>query len=773
MTMMLVARAIERIGDNAVDIGEQVAFVVTGLFREFEDASHPGESATPADCPPPPLRSDASAVLPRSTRPSVLCAAIDIGSNTTRVLVAEPEEGQLRTVMEQRAYTRIGKDSKHDGSDHDDEGRRGRRGRRHPGAARRGARRRGDQDRRHGRDPRGRQRRRGRRRDRAASAGLEVEVLSEEEEGTARVHRRHEDARTPGRGRDRASSTSAAARRRSSSARSPAASRGPLLQDRLRLARRGPPRRATRPRRPRSARCATTSTTSSRRRGRPARAGRRRRRQRHLAAQARRRGARVRDPGARRSGPHRRPDRRRRAAVRARPAAGRDAPRRASWCSRSSPSCSGQPLQIGKGGLREGVILDPAERRRQRGADGPGRLGLTPAPGAIRRTLPPMAKAQADPGPRRGGAYGAGAAARILAVRDRGAQRPLRRRPRHARHRARPLHARRHPAAAGGAGGVRAVLSRRSLAPRRWPRSRSSPTRSASAGTATSRSTSLTGFAGELPAPDRRGVDGARRHAAAGAGRGQRGPARPTSRPTEWRACASARASWPRGRSGGGAGRCGQAGARPSGNGPARVMKARKVKKLDPRTPAGRERGADRPGRLDELRSFAPEGARSASAPAPSTTCGSPRSACATCSRRPSSASGAPGPRRASGARDLQDVLGELHDCDVMLPRVRAPSRASCGPGRRRGASPGRRRSGPRARARGAGAPPHRIPRPRRADVYLTARRKLLFDRFSEIWEEIERDGEWDRLDQAATEVLREAKERRRTARHGGAATLR
>ena len=41
MTMMLVARAIERIGDNAVDVGEQVAFVVSGLFREFSDASHP------------------------------------------------------------------------------------------------------------------------------------------------------------------------------------------------------------------------------------------------------------------------------------------------------------------------------------------------------------------------------------------------------------------------------------------------------------------------------------------------------------------------------------------------------------------------------------------------------------------------------------------------------------------------------------------------------------------------------------------------------------
>jgi phosphate transport system protein len=41
MHMMLVGRCIERIGDNAVDIGEQTAFVVTGLFREFEDASHP------------------------------------------------------------------------------------------------------------------------------------------------------------------------------------------------------------------------------------------------------------------------------------------------------------------------------------------------------------------------------------------------------------------------------------------------------------------------------------------------------------------------------------------------------------------------------------------------------------------------------------------------------------------------------------------------------------------------------------------------------------
>ena len=41
MHMILVARALERIGDNAVDVGEQVAFVVTGLFREFSDQTNP------------------------------------------------------------------------------------------------------------------------------------------------------------------------------------------------------------------------------------------------------------------------------------------------------------------------------------------------------------------------------------------------------------------------------------------------------------------------------------------------------------------------------------------------------------------------------------------------------------------------------------------------------------------------------------------------------------------------------------------------------------
>jgi phosphate transport system protein len=41
MMMLGVGRALERMGDNAVDIGEQTAFIVTGMFREFTDASHP------------------------------------------------------------------------------------------------------------------------------------------------------------------------------------------------------------------------------------------------------------------------------------------------------------------------------------------------------------------------------------------------------------------------------------------------------------------------------------------------------------------------------------------------------------------------------------------------------------------------------------------------------------------------------------------------------------------------------------------------------------
>jgi len=40
LRMIIVSRCLERIGDHAVDIGEQTAFLITGEFREFTDASH-------------------------------------------------------------------------------------------------------------------------------------------------------------------------------------------------------------------------------------------------------------------------------------------------------------------------------------------------------------------------------------------------------------------------------------------------------------------------------------------------------------------------------------------------------------------------------------------------------------------------------------------------------------------------------------------------------------------------------------------------------------
>jgi phosphate transport system protein len=43
LRMIIVSRCLERIGDHAVDVGEQTAYLVTGEFREFTDASHPDD----------------------------------------------------------------------------------------------------------------------------------------------------------------------------------------------------------------------------------------------------------------------------------------------------------------------------------------------------------------------------------------------------------------------------------------------------------------------------------------------------------------------------------------------------------------------------------------------------------------------------------------------------------------------------------------------------------------------------------------------------------
>jgi phosphate transport system protein len=44
LRMVIVSRTIERIGDHAVDVGEQTAYLLTAEFREFTDASHRGRS---------------------------------------------------------------------------------------------------------------------------------------------------------------------------------------------------------------------------------------------------------------------------------------------------------------------------------------------------------------------------------------------------------------------------------------------------------------------------------------------------------------------------------------------------------------------------------------------------------------------------------------------------------------------------------------------------------------------------------------------------------
>jgi phosphate transport system protein len=44
LRMLVISRCVERIGDHAVDIGEQAAYLVTGEFHELTDASHPAAS---------------------------------------------------------------------------------------------------------------------------------------------------------------------------------------------------------------------------------------------------------------------------------------------------------------------------------------------------------------------------------------------------------------------------------------------------------------------------------------------------------------------------------------------------------------------------------------------------------------------------------------------------------------------------------------------------------------------------------------------------------
>jgi hypothetical protein len=193
-------------------------------------------------------------------------------------------------------------------------------------------------------------------------------------------------------------------------------------------------------------------------------------------------------------------------------------------------------------------------------------------------------------------------------------------------------------------------------------------------------------------------------------------------------------------------------------------MKAKSVKKLDPRTPLADNAARIVRVRLGEMRSFAPAAlefehrrdqhdmriaAKRLRYILEMTEFCFGRSA-QTARRR---------------ARDLQDLLGELHDCDVMLPRVEAQLAAL----RAEDAKGVRERAGdaPDLEPRLAARAPHRTAY-RGLEVlaiYIEARRRLLFDRFREFWLEQERAGTWDRLERAVARHLRIVKERRRAAK--------
>ncbi len=198
-------------------------------------------------------------------------------------------------------------------------------------------------------------------------------------------------------------------------------------------------------------------------------------------------------------------------------------------------------------------------------------------------------------------------------------------------------------------------------------------------------------------------------------------------------------------------------------------MKARRVKKLDPEGPLVENAARILQVRLDELRSFAPR----ALDPDGVTEQHDMRIAAKRlryvleiteiCFGRPAVSA-----RRR--ARELQGLLGDMHDCDVTIPVVQAQLDDL-------------RHADAEALRRRAGDEPDLDPEVARAApsrtsyrglevliVYLEARRGHLFERFREFWAAQEKAGTWDRLERAADKQLELAKERRRAEREAESA---
>jgi hypothetical protein len=182
-------------------------------------------------------------------------------------------------------------------------------------------------------------------------------------------------------------------------------------------------------------------------------------------------------------------------------------------------------------------------------------------------------------------------------------------------------------------------------------------------------------------------------------------------------------------------------------------VKARKVKGLDPATALADNAERIVHVRLDELSSFIPK----ALDPGQVTALHDMRIA----AKRlryvlEVTAEECFGPYAATAlkrTKDLQDLLGEIHDCDVQLPRVLGRIEELRDADARQAQARAGRKDGdldPRAASRTAHTTSWRGLET--LAVYLQARRALLFERFVDMWTGLERDGFRARLDYAARE---------------------
>ena len=189
-------------------------------------------------------------------------------------------------------------------------------------------------------------------------------------------------------------------------------------------------------------------------------------------------------------------------------------------------------------------------------------------------------------------------------------------------------------------------------------------------------------------------------------------------------------------------------------------MKARKVKHLDPQETLVENAARIVAARLDELCSFVPAALKRGNA--------EQQHDMRIAAKRlryvletTEFCFGRAGETARRRAKALQEVLGELHDCDVMLPRIEGQIAAL----RDEDAKAVRRLAGDAEDL----DPAHSARAPHRTAyrglevlaIHVKARRRLLFDNFRSLWAEIDDSGVWKRLERAMDRAVAAAQERR------------